>query len=492
MGVSEITRYVFMMAQGASTRLAPGTWKRTKAVWPMVGTTMIRRITDHLYAPQGFTDITIKTALFQKQIAEQFLSAANMPGRINVGICPGEESDRYLDRNNTAAGVLLAYKQRWLIDSLADLVRLPASSALRDIAGAKYSELKGKLKKGKLSGPERTELDALVGAAADFVSRIKPLHDSISNAKPFLVTGVDALTTANLSRLAEFYLQASGSGHHANALGAIKIKEFPWEASEQVKNYGVVLMSDHLVTGFEEKSSKPKQYVYAVPGQNLTVRSYLVNPQIYYFDPAVLAVVELLVHYGESTGFSPDWGSDILPILARSGQLLGQIMGKDEYWNDMGDYGTYLATGQDILRRDVIIPISGEELARGCWNNGALLPAGPATPTLEGPFYLGPKAIISSTANIRNSIIEAGAVVHGKVDGSVIFEGAVIPSQAEIIHSIVHEEVILPPVSIRIENEILATTGNGIILRTKIPYDDNGLPRNARPDMPTIANFPNR
>jgi NDP-sugar pyrophosphorylase family protein len=497
MGVETASRCAIMMAQGSATRLSPGTWNRTKAVWPMVGTPMIRRITDHLYCPQGFTDVTIKTALFQDQIAQQF-TAANMPDGMKIKICRGEENDRYLDRNNTAAGALLAYKQRWGIDSMCSMVGFHGSPALRDIASPRYTALKKLLKKPIKTESDqakynaaRAEIDVFVSAAADSVRHLKPLPAS-NQTLPFLITGVDALTTANIKGLADFYLQASGDQHHSHALGAILIKEFPLEAKEQVKNYGVVLMSDSTVTGFEEKSSTPQQYKYTTPNKEKTIRSYLVNPQLYYFDPAVLGIVELLANYGSATGFSPDWGGDILPILAKSGQLLGQIMDEHEYWNDVGDYGTFLTTAQDILTQNVVIPVAGQAETPGHWNNGAAFTGAPGSPILEGNYYLGPKALISNTARVRNSVIESGAVIQGKVDGSVILEGATIPPQAEIINSIVHEGVILPSVSIYVKDEILVANGNGTILRAKIPYDDSGLPINDKPAMPTRANFPNR
>lgn len=480
-----------MMAQGSATRLSPGTWYRTKAVWPMVGTPMIRRITDHLYRPQGFTDIAIKTALFQGQIKQQFDRAITpIPEGMKVEFCLGEETDNYLKKTNTAAGALLAYKQRWNISSMASLAGVPNSSALRDIAGIKYKELKAKLKKGPLSDADRKELDTLVKAAADFVCTIKPLHPSNAAAKPFLVTGVDALTTADVDALAAFYLDKSSKPHHAEALGAILIKEFPRGAQEAVTNYGVVLMKDPVVTGFEEKSDRPKAH-HTPLNDGTTKVSFLVNPQLYYFDPAVLAVVELLENNGETTGFSPDWGNDILPILAKSGQLLGKIMGENEYWNDVGDYGTFLDTTQDILRGSVKIPINGTLWGKGGgWNAGANLEGDPC---FEGNLYLGPGAKIARTAQIKNSVIEAGAEVAGQVEGSVIFGAAVIPPQAKIINSIVHEGVILPPVPLKVENQVLIAHDE-IILSTDIPYDyDGGIkrPKNAKPGAPVRANFPN-
>lgn len=482
------------MAQGSATRLSPGTWGRTKGVWPMVGKAMIRRIIDDLYHPQGFTDVSIKTALFQDQI-KTLLQQAALPAGMTLTFCEGEESDKYLDTTNTAHGALLAYKQRYGIDNLAERVGLKPGPALKAIAGERFSELKKKLKKGIISDAEKEEFEALIEAAAKEIEKIRPLHKSNAGFQPFVVTGVDCLTTANLVRLSDFYLQESNGVHHPDALAAILVKEFPLEAREQVKNYGVVLMPDKLIMGFEEKSSNPKEHMKVREGD--TVRSYLVNPQLYYFDPAVLAIVELLVKFGKEENFSPDWGGDILPILAKSGKLLGKIMGEEEYWNDVGDYGTFLVTAQDILGKRVPgIPVPGNEEKNG-WNNGALLRG---DPLVEGSFYLGPGASIEPGARIRDSVIEAGAAIAGKVAGSVILEGARIPPQAEIINSIIHEDVVLPNVPIRIDREIIISLNHGggsLILRTKIPYQvdpETGerLPKNEKPEMPVRAYFPNR
>jgi NDP-sugar pyrophosphorylase family protein len=166
-----------------------------------------------------------------------------------------------------------------------------------------------------------------------------------------------------------------------------------------------------------------------------------------------------------------------------------------EYWSDVGDYGTFLSTAQDILNQKVPgIIIPGKPDGKG-WDNKSSKPK-LGHPLINGRFYLGPKAVIEATARIQNSVIEAGARIAGKVEGSVIFEGAVVPETVEIINSVVHEGVVLPPVPIKIENGILSfatVRKEKVFLFAKIPYEkDTKLPKNEQPKAPSRIFFPNK
>ncbi|KPJ68665.1 hypothetical protein AMJ44_05770, partial [candidate division WOR-1 bacterium DG_54_3] len=484
------------------------------ALWPMVGKEMLTRIITELYKPNDLKDVLITTCLFAPKIHRYVQENQRLFKKegLQVGtyLPPPQDIDteRFLKRVNTAHSVLLGYKQKHGIQNMCDLAGIKQDvPSIEDLAKPETLAIYKRVAKGIASDADKDTLNRLQRLAGDAVANtFKPLGEEYP---PFIITGCDALSTGDLNSMYEAFLKEKSKG----ALGLIKIKGYPSDAVDLVKNYGIILIQDIrngrerdlvAINGFEEKSQRPR--LQLIHGKSL----FMVNPQLYCFDPAVLALVELFAKYGEMHGISPDWGRDILPVLAYSGNLLGDIMREDEYWTDVGEYGTFLHTAQDILNGRVpgiSVPGSRQEIG---WLNGAKFKKGTGDPVVEGPIYAGPGSIIHSTARIKESIIEREAVVKGLVHNSIIFEGAEIPKPAIIKNCIIGKGVKLPDVNIELEDfvveQVYDKEGNNfepILLATEIPYvrektgefklDKQGrrLPINAAPGIPKRRFFPN-
>lgn len=89
-----------ILCAGLGTRLKPWTLEHPKALVPVGGTPMLRRVAESLVA-QGFESLTVNVHHFSDQIAE-YIAGGNLP---TAGVEISDESDSLLD---TGGGILRA------------------------------------------------------------------------------------------------------------------------------------------------------------------------------------------------------------------------------------------------------------------------------------------------------------------------------------------------------------------------------------------------
>lgn len=258
---------------------------------------------------------------------------------------------------------------------------------------------------------------------------------SVLNAEDFLdetfiVVSGDALTDIDLEKAIEFH-KSKGS----KATLVLKKEPIPLE-------YGIVIVDDDgSVVKFLEKPSW---------GQ---VFSDTVNTGIYILEP------EVLNYYRKGDNF--DFSKDLFPrLLKDSVPMFGYVT--KEYWNDIGDIGSYRQTHIDILDRKVDIDFNIEEYEKGIIvgantflsNNVRVNPPvfiGENCNIKEGTSIdaytiLGDNCNIGENSNISRSIIWKNSNIGKSVEcrGNILcnrvsagnntsfFEGSVIGSECKI------------------------------------------------------------
>ena len=481
---------VYSMAGGAATRLSPLTWYRTKALIPVVGHRMMSRIIYELYKPQDFKNIGIVTCILGHQIDKYVRKSGFEKGGLEVSYYPNPygEAEKALSKINTAHSVLIAHKKAFGIDiGNADYFIKETNFDSKPIGNLVLA-----FKKMEIN-PKIWEEATLA------IANLRPLNKGKGNGefKPFVVTGCDALTNGDLRAIFEELL---------NSERIATINLYPMFDPVEVINYGIVMIKDGKAIDFKEKPGEAElkrnpslaDYKSRIKLNGEETECFLVNPQLYAFDPSVLAIIEAFVN----AGLSPDWGKQILPLLAKSGMLFTRTMSPVEKWVDIGDLGTLRLTAtREILYRNETygISIPGEKHG-GVWREvGARVDA-----SVDGRLFAGSGSLIREGAKINfvinpkeeiGTVVEDDAVIEkgAEVSGSIIYENAVIKSGARVKNSIIGRNVIIPE-GAEIEGEVVETVGfeHGrpvqIIVSTKIPME-NGKPLNIEPKLPTRRFF---
>jgi NDP-sugar pyrophosphorylase family protein len=478
-------RPAFIMAQGLATRLSPATWFMTKALLKMVGTPMIRRITD-LFGNHRFQDVGITTCIYADQIerwANTHNHLSHSPVRLQIYPNPfGINSNAALKKVNTSHGVLLAHKKKYGIASYLALTNLNATP---------FGELSRLLKvhNNDFEAVRKTDQEVF-RQAVDAVAALRPV--SSTKLPLFLVTGCDALTNADLTRLYE----EAQSQIKRGKLACLDLQ--PFYDTKEVLEYGIVILNKEGVR-FHEKpglvSLEKDKHLAAFRSKDARGDScFLVNPQLYVFDASVLAIVEAFA----TAGLSPDWGKHILPLLAYA-NLLGHRIMENEYWKDVGDYGTFIqAATRDILHGVGNFPIPyPQEPHRPLFAHKSAVIRG----RVEHGLAIGQGSLISATALINTdrperfdaypgTVVEKKVIVNGRVTGSLLLDKVTVPEDTVVINSFIGADVHLPP-GVRIEGRIVVLvpqiqgeSGGQILLETPVPLTTDGKPANEIPRTP--------
>ena len=171
---------------------------------------------------------------------------------------------------------------------------------------------------------------------------------------------------------------------------------------EEASRFGILNTNpDGSIYEFDEKPAVPKSTLASMGIYIFTwekLRKYLIADEA---DPAS----------------SNDFGKNVLPTMLNSGERMFAYR-FEGYWKDVGTIDSLWEANMDLL--DPKVPL---DLADPTWKIYSRNPGMP-------PQYL------SATAEVQNSSVTEGCVIHGKVESSVIFAGVTVEEGAEIIQSI--------------------------------------------------------
>lgn len=180
------------------------------------------------------------------------------------------------------------------------------------------------------------------------------------------------------------------------------------EIDGDASRYGVVQADGGRVTGFDYKPEEPQ--------------GKLVAAEVFLYDAQVLLdTMELLA---DSEAGLQDYGDSLVPYLVEKAAVAEHRL--DGYWRDLGTVPSYWEAHMELL------------------DGGGFNLHDPAWPVLTTSPQLMP-AFIAAGARIEDSLIAAGATVHGTVQRSVIGPGVVVEEGAVVADSVLLHNVRVGP-----------------------------------------------
>lgn len=186
----------------------------------------------------------------------------------------------------------------------------------------------------------------------------------------------------------------------AGADATIAVIEVPWE---EASRFGIMNTDDDMnIVEFEEKPSEPK--------------NNLASMGVYVFSWEPLK--RYLIEDENNANSENDFGKNIIPAMLGDGmKMLAYKF--DGYWKDVGTIQSLWEANMELLDDVPAFTLDDDD-----WKIYSKNPAKP-------PHF------ISSTAKVKNCYITEGCEIHGTVEHSIIFEGAVIEEGAVVKDSII-------------------------------------------------------
>ena len=217
--------------------------------------------------------------------------------------------------------------------------------------------------------------------------------------------------------------------HEANdAACTIAVRNVPLA---EASRFGILNTNpDNTIYEFEEKPAKPK--------------STNASMGIYCFNWKVLR--EALVADEDDTKSSNDFGKNIIPSLLNQGYKM-MAYPFEGYWKDVGTIDSLWEANMELLGKDPVFNLRGDERFKIYARNSAL-----------------PSSYIDEEAKILNAFVAEGCEVYGTVKHSVISVGCTIGKGA-----LVEDSVVMPGVVIE----------DGAIVRNAILGEDSKVCKNA-------------
>ncbi|MFC3041734.1 glucose-1-phosphate adenylyltransferase [Virgibacillus xinjiangensis] len=183
----------------------------------------------------------------------------------------------------------------------------------------------------------------------------------------------------------------------------ISVIEVDWE---EASRFGILNTTDHLeIYEFEEKPEYPK--------------SNLASMGIYIFSWKKLR--DYLIRDAQLAYSSHDFGKDIIPSMLNGGCRM-QAYRFEGYWKDVGTIQSYWEANMDLLTG------KGLSLNDKNWRVHTKDATSP-------PEYIGTRAVV------KNSLVNSGCRIYGRVDRSVIFRNVEVREGADVRESIIHPGV---------------------------------------------------
>ena len=209
----------------------------------------------------------------------------------------------------------------------------------------------------------------------------------------------------------------------------ISVIPVPWD---EASRFGIMnTREDYSVMEFEEKPKNPK--------------NNLASMGIYIFNRKVLK--DYLIKDAKNEDSSRDFGKDIIPLLLNDQKKVFAYP-FEGYWKDVGTLKSYWEANMDLLDENCEL-----NLYDYSWRIYSVNPNRP-------PQYLSKKAVV------KESLINEGCIVEGKVEKSVVFYGAQIGKDAHVKDSVIMsdaiigknvyiEKAIIPPGAVIPDNQVI-------------------------------------
>ena len=179
----------------------------------------------------------------------------------------------------------------------------------------------------------------------------------------------------------------------------VAVRPVPWE---EAPRFGIMNVdSENRILEFQEKPKEPK--------------SNLASMGIYIFDWKLLR--KALIEDAANDKSDHDFGKDIIPMLLNDKKRLFAYS-FEGYWKDVGTIDSLWEANMDLIDRN-------DELDLGD-PNWKIYTAD--IPTL--PHYVAP------SGKVEHSYINQGAVIHGNVKDSVLFNNVHIDNGADVQQSV--------------------------------------------------------
>ena len=239
----------------------------------------------------------------------------------------------------------------------------------------------------------------------DFIDRYDPEH--------VVVLGGDHIYKMDYAAMVAYHEKSGASC-------TIAVRNVPME---EASRFGIMNTNpDGSIYEFEEKPKQPK--------------STNASMGIYVFNWKVLR--EFLIADEEDPTSSNDFGKNIIPNLLNAGHKL-MAYNFDGYWMDVGTINSLWEANMDVLGKDPVFKLHGDEKSRIYARNNALPSSYIDADAKTVNCFIAEGSEIYGT--VRHSIISTGCTV-GKgalVEDSVVMPGAVIESGAIVRHAILGE-----------------------------------------------------
>lgn len=241
------------------------------------------------------------------------------------------------------------------------------------------------------------------GTADALWKQVGPLREAAPEVT--VVVSADAVYRLDYDRLIRDHLASFAE------LTMVTTRVAPGDASR----YGVVRVDDDgAVTEYTYKPDDPA--------------SDLICAEIFVFNTAALIAHLERAHADVvSAGGAEDLGDigdNVLPAMVGAGRA--REWRHDGYWRDVGTVASYWAGHMDLLGEEPVYRLDV-----------------PGWSLRTASVYSGP-ARVGRTAEVSDSILGHGSVVHGVVDHSVVGPGAVVEEGARV-----RDSVILPGAVVR-------------------------------------------
>lgn len=219
------------------------------------------------------------------------------------------------------------------------------------------------------------------------------------NPEYVLILSGDHIYKMDYSKMLKYHLEKGASA-------TIAVIEVPWA---EANRFGLMNTNeDGKILQFEEKPANPK--------------SNLASMGVYLFNWKLLK--KYLIEDEHSIFSSNDFGKDIIPKILNDGnQLYAYLF--NGYWKDVGTIESFWEAHMDLLDE-----VPGFDLNDPQWQ-----------------FFTGsanhPPQYIAGNTEVRQSLINEGCMVHGKIEHSVLSFNVQIGE-----NSIIKDSVIMPNVKI--------------------------------------------
>jgi len=256
-----------------------------------------------------------------------------------------------------------------------------------------------------------------------------------SQAETVLLLSADHVYTMAYDQLIAF--------HHAKGADVtVPVYDVPLQ---EASRYGLITMDgDGRVIGFDEKPPEP--------------RTTTASTGIYVFKKDVL-IERLVADAARNT--THDFGRDILPEMIDDCRVYGYRL--HGYWRDVGTIDAYWQANMDLL---VDLP----EL--DLYNPNTALHT---RHTTLPPAKIGPRAYVT------RSLLNAGDIINGQVEHSVLSPGVYVEDGAVVRDSILFDDCFIARGAV-IERAIL-DKGVHVAEGCRVGAGDDFTPNKARPDL---------